>query len=285
MTRDGTGLALAIAAALLGAPAQADDAADDAPDDAPGPASGDDAGGEDPADDDPLSPYRTPFGVLLDRTIGSTSRPVAFNWRRTRVQLAATGSHLFELNNFNSLRAGAVARFPTSGLLYEIGLNTVWVWDTPSSELLALTPYRQPGRPARAEIDFNVVIPLAEGVVTTRARFFPALEMVFSGYAGIRYAIYPNGFGGMKVGEVATAILSPALTETELENLDDWRLDAMEVDPARYGLLLGLGDDIYFKQGIFISPRVMVSLPVLAPVAESDLLFWGDFSLLVGVAF
>lgn len=239
----------------------------------------------DEGEEDPLSPYRAPFGVLVERSIGSTSRPVAFNWRRTRVQVAATGDFLHELNNFNSLRAGGAARFPSGGLLYELGLSHVWVWDTPSSELLALTPYRQPGRPRRLEIDFNVGIPLAEGVVTARTRFLPSVEMVLTAWVGLRYALYPRGFRGLKTGEVAAALLAPQLTEEELENLEGERLDAMQIDPGRYQTMIGLGDELYLKQGVFVSPRVLLAVPVLAPVTETELLFWGDFSLSVGVAF
>lgn len=260
---------LALVCALFGSPARADEG----------------AAAPEAAEEDPLSPYRTPFGVLVERTIGTTSKPVEFNWRRTKVQVAGTGDFLFELNNFNSLRAGGLVRWPASGLLYELGLSQVWVWDTYSSELLALTPYRQPGRPNRLEIDFNVGIPLAEGVVTTRTRFVPSVEMVLNAYAGLRYSLYTKGFGGMRVGEVATALISPALTEDEIENLDDERLDAMQVDPGRYGLMLGLGNDLYFKQGVFLNPRVMFSLPALAVASGSELLVWGNFSLAVGVAF
>lgn len=235
-------------------------------------------------EEDPLSPYRTPFGVLVERSIGSTSKSVEYDWRRSRAQLAASGDHLFELNNFNSLRAGAMVRLPAGGLLYELGLHHVWVWDTPSSALLALTPYRQPGRPERLELDFNLGVPLAEGVVTTRVRFFPSVQMVFMAYAGLRYALYPQGFAHLKVGEVASALVSPTLLQEEIDNLEELRLDAMQVDPGRYGVLIGVGDDLYFKQGIFVSPRAMFGLPILAPVSQTELLFWADLSLMVGVA-
>lgn len=237
------------------------------------------------AEPDPLSPYRAPFAVLVERSIGTSSRPVEFNWRRTKVHVAASGDFLFELNNFNSLRAGAVARFPSGGLLYELGFSRVWVWDTPSSELLALTPYRQPGRPARWEIDFDVGIPLAEGLVTARPRFVPSVELVLSAHVGLRYAVYPGGFAGLKAREVGAALVSPALSQAEIDNLEDERLDAMQVDPGRYNVMAGLGDDIYFKQGLFLSPRVMFGVPLLAPMSGTELLFWGDVSMVVGVAF
>jgi hypothetical protein len=245
---------------------------------------GEEATPSDSAIDDPLSRHRTPFPELAERTIGTASKPVEFNWRRTTVQAAVTGDQLYELNNFNSLRVGGMARFPTSGLIVELGASYVRTWDTPSSELLALTPYRQPGRPDRMEIDLNVAIPLAEGVVTVAPRFFPSLELVLNAYAGFRYLLYPDGFGGMKAGKVFTAVLSPSITQPEIDNLDDHRLDAMQVDSGRYGFVIGLGNDLYFKQGIFLSPRVMFALPVLAPISQTDLVLWGDVSLAIGIA-
>ncbi|MFZ5479438.1 MAG: hypothetical protein ACOZNI_21920 [Myxococcota bacterium] len=235
-------------------------------------------------DDDPLAPHRVPFPELAERAIGTASQPVEFNWRRTKVHGAATGSQLFELNNFNSLRVGGLARFPTGGALVELGVSYVRTWDTPSSALLALTPYRQPGRPDRMDVDLAVGFPIAEGVVTVAPRFFPSLQLVLNAYVGLRYQLYPDAFEGMKAGEVFGAVLSPALTEAELDNLEDRRLDAMQVDTGRYGLTVGLGNDLYFRQGFFLSPRASFSLPVLAPASGTELLFWGDVSLAVGFA-
>ena len=246
--------------------------------DAPAPAP------EDPPLDDTLSPYRTPFGVLAERAIGTTSRPVAFNWRRTNVHLAAMGNHYFELNNINSLRAGGMVRLPSDGLIYELGLSRVWVWDTPSSQLLSLTPYRQPGRAQRLELDFTVALPVAEGLVTTAPRYVPAVELVFNVYAGLRYLLYPQGFGGMKAGAIAGALLSPTLTEAEIDNLDASRLRAMQVDGGRYGLMVGFGNDLYLRQGVFVSPRLMLAVPLLSVASETELLFWADLSLSIGVA-
>lgn len=237
-----------------------------------------------PAVDDPLAAHRVPFPELAERNIGTASQPVEFNWRRSTAQVAVTGDQLYELNNFNSLRAGLLGRFPSGNLMVELGASYVRAWDTPSSELLALTPYRQPGRPDRMEIDFNVGLPLAEGVVTLAPRFLPALQLVLNGYAGFRYLLYPDGFAGLKAGKVLGAIFAPALSQDEIDNLDDRRLDAMQVDTGRYGLMVGVGNDLYFKQGFFLSPRVMFAVPLLAPVNGTDLLLWGDFSLAIGWA-
>lgn len=234
--------------------------------------------------DDSLSRYRTPFDVLAERTIGTASQPVEFNWRRARGMAAVTGDQLFELNNFNSLRAGGLYRLPAGSLLYEAGLNYVWVWDTPSSELLALTPYRQPGRPPRVELDLRLGVPLAEGAVTTRPRWLPAAQLVLNGYVGFRYSFYPSSFQNMRLGEVFTAVISPRLTRTERENLQDRRLDAMRIDAARYSMLFGLGNDLYLRQGVFFSPRAMLGVPLLAPATNTQLRWWGSLTLAVGAA-
>lgn len=234
---------------------------------------------------DPLSPYRTDLDDLAEATIGTVSRPVAFNWRRTNVQLAGLIAFPFELNNFASLRGGALVRLPSGGAIVELGLSYANTWDTPSSDLLAFTPFRQPGRPDRLEIDVGLALPLAEGVVTVAPRFFPAAELVFNLQADFRYLLYPGGFPGMKPGKVLSALLSPQLTETERANLEEERLTSMMIDPARYGLLLGFGNDVYFEQGVFVTPRLLLALPLLAPATGTELLVWSEFTIAVGFAF
>jgi hypothetical protein len=237
------------------------------------------------APDDVLSPYRLGFDDLVERAIGTTSVPVAFDWRRTSVQVGGIGSYLVELNNFNGMRGGALVRLPTSGAVVELGATYAASWESPSSRQLALTPYRQSGHPDRLELDFAVGLPLAEGVVTTTPRFFPAMEMVFNFYAGFRYIVYPTGFAHMTPGQVLTSIISPTLSATEITNLEPARLPAMEIDQGRYGVLLGLGDDLYFESGFFLSPRWMLAIPLLEPVSHTELLVWTDLSLAVGLAF
>ena len=229
--------------------------------------------------------YRVPFAVLADRAIGTTSTPVEFDWRRNKVQVGVWGSFLSELNNFNSLRGGALVRLPSKGLIWEVGLSYVAVGDTAASRDLALTPYRQAGRPRRGELDVGVAAPLAEGVVTTVPRWFPAVQMVLQGYVDLRYRVYPTAYRGMTVGEVARSIVDPQLSPLERNNLEEARLQAMTVDRERFGLLMGVGNDFYFKPGLFLSPRVMFSVPLLAPVTETQLLWWSDAQLAVGAAF
>lgn len=231
-----------------------------------------------------LSPYRTRFDLLAGRTIGTASQPVAFDWRKSRVQVAGIGGYVAELNNFNSMRAGGVVRVPNGRTLLELGLTYAGTWDSPSSKTLALTPYRQPARPNRLELDVGLGLPLAEGVVTAVPRFFPAVQLVFSGYVGVRYLSYPWALGGMRPGQVARALLSPSLTDTELENLEEARLPAMQIDRGRMTTLVGLGNDIYFGSGLFLSPRLMLAVPLLAPASQTELYVWADLQLLVGIA-
>jgi hypothetical protein len=239
-----------------------------------------------PAEDAPgIEKYRAPFSVIADRAIGTTSTPVEFDWRRNKVQVGAYGSFLSELNNFNSLRGGALARFPSKGLIWEVGLSYVAVGDTAASRDLALTPYRQAGRPRRGELDVGLGVPLAEGVVTTVPRWFPAVQMVLNGYVDIRYRIYPSGYRGLTFGQVTRSILNPQLSPEERNNLEGARLEAMTIDRERIGLLMGVGNDFYFKPGLFVSPRIMFSVPLFATVSESQLLWWSDAQLAVGAAF
>ena len=249
------------------------------------PASAQDApAADDPAADDPLSPYRTPFPVLVEQTLGTTSRPVAFNWRRSKAMVAAQVLQPVELNTFDSLRLGALGRFPTGDLLVEAGASWVWTWDTEGSTQLALTPYRQAGRPSRLHLEVNLGFPLAEGIVTTRPRWLPALQMVLTGWVGLHYHSYPGAMQGMRLADRVTATLSPALTQAELTNLDDRRLDAMRVDTGRYELRVGLSPDLYLRQGVFVSPRLTVALPLLAPASGTTLVWAGEAGVAVGVA-
>ena len=282
MTPDARWARLRAAVASLalgaGAPAWAQDSPppDDAPADAP------------PTDpeptDDPLSPYRTPFPVLVEQTLGTTSRPVEFSWRRSRGMVAAQVLQPVELNTFDSLRLGALGRFPAGELLLEAGASWVFTWDTEGSRQLALTPYRQAGRPSRLHLEVNLGLPLAEGIVTTRPRWLPALQMALMGWVGLHYHSYPGAMRGMGLGDRAAATLSPALTQPELTNLDARRLDAMRVDTGRYELRLGLSPDLYLRQGVFVSPRLTVALPLLAPASGTTLLWSGEAGVAVGVA-
>lgn len=237
-----------------------------------------------PEEDTSLQRYRTPFEVLTERTIGAASRAVRFDWRRSRFQLAITGSQLLELNNFSSGRLGLLLRKPFGDLMAELGVAWVFTGGSPSTDTLALTPYRQVGRPSRLEIDLNAAYPLAEGVATARVGFFPATELVFSFDAGIRYRYYPGELSGQGFGDVAKAILAPRLSSEELDNLEGRRLPGMRIDPSRYDLLLGFSLDLYFGSGGFLSPRVMVA-PSFTGASETKLGWWWELTLGAGWAF
>ena len=105
------------------------------------------------------------------------------------------------------------------------------------------------------------------------------------GYVGLRYDWYPGSMTGKTLRERLGATLNPGLTESELRFLDGRRLDGMQLDPARYTPMVGIGNDIYLAQGVFISPRVMLSVPLFALAVDSDLFLWGEAAVLVGMAF
>lgn len=232
--------------------------------------------------DDTLEGFRTPIDALNERMIGAASKSVRFDWRKSTLGLGLIGSELLERNNFGSNRFGIMARKPFGSFVGEAAITRAFTWGTDSTEKLALTPYRQHGRPSRFELDINVGYPLAEGVVTTLPSFFPATELVFSANAGFRYLFYPGSMGGMTFQKVATSLLAPRLTDHELEQLESSRPGGMQIDPARYGLLAGLSVDVYFGSGGFLSPRAMVAVPLLGGVTGTGLGFWWELSLALG---
>jgi len=194
------------------------------------------------------------------------------------------GSELLERNNFSSGRLGAFARTPLGNLMGEVAITGVFTSGSDSTDKLALTPYRQIGRPSRWELDVNLGIPVAEGVVTAWPGFFPATELVFSLDAGFRYLFYPRGFGGATFSQVAKAVLAPQLTQRELDKLERSRPGGMEIDTARYGLMAGASLDLYFHSGGFLSPRVLVAVPTLAPLTGTGLGWWWELSVALGWA-
>lgn len=236
---------------------------------------------EEAPEDKTLERYRTPFEVLNERMIGVASRAVRFDWRKKQLGVGLIGSQLLELNNFRSARFGGLVRRPLGSFMGELAITRVVTWGSPSTEKLALTPYRQSGRPSRLELDLNVGYPLAEGVATARTGFFPATELVFSASAGLRYAYYPGALSGATLSQVAGALISPRLSAKEKANLDGKLLPGMQLDQGRYNLLTGFDLDVYFQSGGFLSPRVMVALPITG----SDLGLWWELTFSAGWMF
>ncbi|MFL5320120.1 MAG: hypothetical protein ACJ790_10735 [Myxococcaceae bacterium] len=234
--------------------------------------------------DTSIEKFRTPVEALTERMIGAASKSVRFDWRKSAVQFGLIGSELLERNNFGSMRFGGMVRKPLGSFMGEVAISHVWTWGTDSSEKLALTPYRQYGRPSRFELDVNVSYPLAEGVVTSVPGFFPATELVFSAIAGVRYLFYPGGLGGGKFIDTAKAVLAPSLSDRELARMEGIREPGMKIDPGRYGLMGGLSLDVYLQPGLFISPRAMIAVPLLAPVTGTGLGLWWELTFGLGWA-
>jgi hypothetical protein len=230
--------------------------------------------------DTSIEKHRTPFETLTERVIGKTSRAVRFDWRHMNVGLGVQAGQLIEYNNYFTTRIGGFARFPLGPVLLEVALSAALTTDSVSSQKLALTPYRQFARPSRAELDVNLSYALAEGVVTTRASFLPAVELVFSVNLGLRYRYYFGSLQNLSAGDVAKNILAPQLSQAELDNLEFARLPGMQIDSNRYGVLVGFSLDIYFAPGLFFSPRAMVA----PPLSASGVGFWWELTLAAGFA-
>jgi len=223
--------------------------------------------------------------ALSEHFVGSTSRAVRFDWRRSPVMVGLSASEIIEKNNFSQQRYGLVGRKAFSDLVLEVGAHVYLSDDTPSSETLALTPFRQAGRPAHLEIDANVGYAVAEGVVTPLASFVPPAEIVVVALGGVRYLGYWQTFPDRPIQDIGLSLASPQLSAIELERLDADAPEAMAIDPARLHALVGVAVDTYVQPGLFVSPRAMVALPVLAPVTGTSLgLFW-ELSFIVGWAF
>jgi hypothetical protein len=236
------------------------------------------------AADSTIERHRSPVEALTERTIGTASKSVRFDWRKSPAGLAVVGSELLERNNFGSTRVGGLVRRRMGDFMGEVAITRAITWETDSTRKLALTPYRQYGRPSRLELDVNLGYPLAEGVVTAWPSFFPAAEMVFSANAGFRYLFYPGALSGASLLDIGRGIISPQLTELELQNLEATRPPGMQIDPARYGLLAGLCLDVYLQPGLFVSPRAMIAVPLLSPVNGTGLGLWWELTLGVGWA-
>jgi hypothetical protein len=235
--------------------------------------------------DDVVLRSRTPIQALTEHFVGSTSRAVRFDWRRSVVMVGLMAGEVVEKNNFSQQRYGAIARKAFGDIIVEGGLQLYRSDDTPSSQLLALTPYRQAGRPGHLEIDLNIGYPLAEGVVTPVTSFIPPAEIALVALGGVRYLGYWQTFPDRPIQDIGLDLASPRLSALELERLDRVAPEAMAIDTARLHALVGLGVDTYVQPGLWVSPRALVAVPLLAPATGTALGFFWELSLVLGWAF
>lgn len=229
-----------------------------------------------------LEPLRTPLEALTERAIGATSRPVRFDWRKTTVGFGVTGAQVLEFNTFWSESTALVVRHPLGGLMGSLAVAYVGTYSTDGSRKLSLTPYRQFGRPSRFELQFDLGLPLAEGIATLWPKYLPATEFVVSATAGARYLLYLESFQGVQWKD-APGFFAPTLWQRDQDRLLDTRPAGMQVDPARYSVLVGLTTDLYTQSGFFVTFRMLLGLPL--PLPGSNLGFWWEPSLTLGWAF
>jgi hypothetical protein len=241
---------------------------------------------------------REPVDRLTEHYLGSTSRPVRFDWRDSWVTFGLTGSELIERNNFGSFKVGLLARRAFLGFMLEGVASYVYVVGTTSSELLGLTPYRQPSRPSRVEIDINASYPLFEGVVTPLFDFIPPSQMVISATVGGRYLFYPEILIGERRWQsqstwtntstwqdIAQSLGTAQMLEADQTLLEENALGGMAVDPALVHTLAGITLDAYYQPGLFVGARALLNIPALQLVSGTQLGFWWEVSLRAGWAF
>jgi hypothetical protein len=238
-----------------------------------------------------LPTKRTPLPVLQERFVGVASRATRFDWRATTAMVGLIGSELIERNNFASVRLGILGRKAVGDLVVEGAVTWADSFATKSSELIALTPYRQAGRPARLELEANVAWPLAEAVTTSSPWFVPPAELVVSAVGGARYLLYPQLFfaerpaSDLPVGlDTAASVVSPVLTDSDVLVLENGAVPGMAIDRARVQVLVGVDTDVYFRPGVFVSPRALLAVPLLAPFSSTSLGWWWELSAVVGYA-
>jgi hypothetical protein len=242
--------------------------------------------------------FRTPVDRLTEHYLGSTSRPVRFDWRNSLFILGVHGGELIERNNFGSFRLGAVVRRAFLSVMFEAGASYVFVLGTESSELLALTPYRQASRPPRVEFDVNISYPLFEGVVTPVFDFIPASEMVFSVTGGGRYLLYPQAVIGDRNWDrsstwtdtqtwqdIGSGLATAQLLDADRRLLERRGLPGMQIDRATVHTLAGFTFDAYYQPGLFFSARALLAIPALYLVSGTRLGFWWETTLVAGWAF
>ncbi|NBW82094.1 hypothetical protein EBR21_10125, partial [bacterium] len=180
-----------------------------------------------------------PFPELIERTLGVAGKPVRFDWRhRSQLYFLDVGQPV-EYNNFETGRVAASVFFPSSDVSFGFGVAKVSVSSTPSTDAIALMPYRQLGRPGRWEMQAGAFYPVAEGVVTFRQPMLPAAQMVFSLAADVRYLIYPSLFSTSDIKGGLKSMLSTTLSSSQLDTLTNTAPPGMRVDPGKVNLLAG----------------------------------------------
>jgi len=237
-------------------------------------------------DETTLEDHRTPLQALNEHFLGSASRPVRFDWRRANVAVVVRVNDVIERNSFGQWQVGVMARKAFGDILLDGGLNAFFAYETPSSQQLALTPFRQAGRPDHFQLEANVGYAVAEGVVTPVLGFLPPAELVLVGWAGARYLVYVESFtGGGSFTDVAASLVSPQLSEGEIIRLENSGPSGMQIDRARLHALVGASLDIYLQPGVVVAPRAMVAVPLLSPVTGTALGFFWELGISVGYAF
>lgn len=234
------------------------------------------------------------FNTLVARTVGTTARPLIYDWRSQSCLLSIEAGPVIDLNTFESYHTGISCTIPRENTWISLGISRVWTLETDNSKILDRTPYRQVGRPSRYEIRSTFGLPVAEGIVTVMPSWLPAWDMVFSLQTSLHYLIYPESFSGLKgnfLDKVSKVFLSRSLSADEASAVQQSAPQSLLVDPSRLNILFGSSLHVFVQGGWFNRVQVEVGTPLLraAPDSDgnqpaSDISYWWEWSFGVGYA-
>lgn len=101
---------------------------------------------------------------LIDDVIAETQNPRLYDWHHEQLGLEYSTFNLNEKNNFESLGYSLALRSSLSSRFFGLlGIRFVETLATPSSEMVALTPYQQAAQPSRREVFLQGALPLLAG--------------------------------------------------------------------------------------------------------------------------
>lgn len=191
-----------------------------------------------------------PLDALATRILGKVSRPSIYQWRQSPVMMRVNLGQVVELTQFDVSQKGLAFIVPGDDSYWELGLTRITVSATDGSDQLALTTYEQPGRPSHWQLRTGFGYSVVEGIGNNIFTFLRPTQFVLMAQTRLLYRYYPGAMAGMEGGEQLAAVLNPALTEQEIDNVSDSMPPGMILDASRMSLQFGLSLEVYDASGL-----------------------------------
>jgi hypothetical protein len=101
---------------------------------------------------------------LIDEVIAETQNPRLYDWHNEQLGLEYSTFNLNEKNNFESFGYSLALRSSLSSRFFGLfGVRFVETLATPSTEMVALTPYQQAAQSSRREVFLQGALPILAG--------------------------------------------------------------------------------------------------------------------------